>query len=209
MDINYEEVYRSLKAYLCKKNPVKTKDITKDIKDFFNIEENNNLGIFSRSRTEYLTDVHITSFSPLEVVEKKSQRSNNKEILAIKPGTTIKSYLAVESELGGSGASSAYGIMQNVVEDFCKLLLINSDYKMLVFTSLKYSEEDENEYIKNRVKTLKDIYVKSSPRENEKGLLLVHIKGTRAKSTQVQVEVSDKNISGFLINCNHVMMIDG
>lgn len=198
VNITYDKIYKTLKEFLCENNPIYTKDITKAIKDFFNLEENNKLGIYSRSCTEYLTDVHITSFNPLDVVERGS--------LQVKP-KSIQSLLTVESELGGSGASSPYGIMKNVVEDFCKLLLIQSQYKILVFTSLKYTHESETDYILNRVKTLKEIYEKSCPADDDLGVLLIHIKGSQPYSTQVHVEINENSIKGFVIASNKIMRL--
>ena len=133
--------------------------------------------------------VMVTSFTPLNILD-------NTGNTIVVPDTPIINYIAVESELGGTGGSSAYGVQKNVVEDYVKLLLVNSKYKIMVFTSLPYS--GELNHVANRVNNLKDIYIKVCP--NEQGVLLVHLAGSQPVSTQVQASVSD--ITGYIISGN-------
>ena len=108
----------------------------------------------------------------------------------------ISVFLAVESELGGTGASSAYGVMKNVVEDYLKLLIIRCAYRVMVFTSLPYS--GEGDHVANRAETLRELYSRSPGIDG--GALLVHLKGSKPKSTQVQAQVAADAIRGFVIS---------
>ena len=203
MEINYDELYKNLKRYLLEKNPQETKDKTQTIKWFFYDEYSKDYQVlFSREgNSEYMTDLMITSFQPKDLFEKDKKFSIMPE--------SIKAHLAVESELGGVSASWAGGLMKNVAEDFCKLLLIQSTYKVMVFSSLPYADEKNNKHIENRVKTLAKLYEMSAQPSSREEILLVHLFGIKETNKQVQTSISNKDVAGFLIDVNgHYKQID-
>lgn len=187
----YRQLYFDLRRFLLREKPIATKAITDAIKNFFRLRyEADHTVLCSHSiSSEYLTDVLVTTFNPKSVVAKKTLQVGVDE---------IKALLAVESELGGVSASSAYGVMKNVVEDFLKLLLVRSAYRVMVFTSLPYSNETHS--IENRLQTLRTLYSRTPGVAG--GILLVHLSGSQPRSTQVQAHVTAESIRGFLISSN-------
>ena len=145
----FHQLYIDMRGFLLRERPVATTAITDAIKHFFRLRfvANHTVLCSHSGSTEYLTDVLVTTFNPKSVVAKRSLQVTADEITAL---------LAVDSELGGVGASSAYGVMKNVVEDFLKLLMIRSKYRVMVFTSLPYSNEKNS--IVNRLDTLRTLY---------------------------------------------------
>ncbi|WP_143195571.1 hypothetical protein [Archangium sp. Cb G35] len=134
-----------------------------------------------------MIDVLVTSFDPKNVVELGPLR-----VLPTSAGV----HLAVESEIGGKSASSAYGVMKNVVEDYLKLLIVQAEHRVMIFTSLPYA--GENEHVLNRVEVLRDLYSRASGVTT--GMLLFHLAGSQPHSTQVQVSVATGTIRGFVIS---------
>jgi len=189
VEVNYFELYSELKAWLQNKSPTSTEQITASIKSFFQNKYQNYTVLPNGGSGEYLLDVMVTNFVPLNVVE--SDRSS----MSVQP-PSLNTFIALESELGGTGGSSAYGVHKNVVEDYIKLLLIRAKYKVMVFTSLPFSGEEN--HVSNRVETMREIYNKAGG--HEQGLLLVHLVGAQPRSTQVQASV--KEIMGFYISSN-------
>ena len=187
----FHQLYIDMRGFLLRERPVATTAITDAIKHFFRLRfvANHTVLCSHSGSTEYLTDVLVTTFNPKSVVAKRSLQVTADEITAL---------LAVESELGGVGASSAYGVMKNVVEDFLKLLMIRSKYRVMVFTSLPYSNEKNS--IVNRLDTLRTLYSRTPGVAG--GMLLVHLSGSRPRSTQVQAHVTEDSIRGFLISSN-------
>jgi hypothetical protein len=186
-------VYGNLFAALCRhmghQRPERTGDITREIKRFFrqHYQRPHHVHCFHESGSEYMTDVLVTSFDPKRLVEDRT--------LKIVP-SSVDAYLAVESELGGVGASSAYGVMKNVVEDYAKLLLMRARYRVMIFTSLPYTKEQD--HVENRVETLRDLYCRAHGLTS--GVLLVHLEGTQPRSTQVQASFGNGKARGFLIS---------
>ncbi|MCE9685133.1 hypothetical protein LZP73_02760 [Shewanella sp. AS16] len=174
---------------LIDQNPASTTDITSNIKEYFSRKFQDYTVLPNDNSGEYLLDVMVTNFTPLNIIE--SDRSSLSITL-----DSIENHIAVESELGGSGGSSAYGVQKNVVEDFVKLLLVNAKYKIMIFTSLPFA--GERNHVSNRVGNLREIYLKVC--QNDQGVLLVHLPGTQTSSTQVQASVH--GISGFIISGN-------
>lgn len=189
--LNYTSLFSELRSYLLSKNPVATIDITKEIKAFFRAKFSSNYNVLCShtESNEYLTDVLVTTFNPKAIVQKRT-------LQVIPP--TVSVILAAESELGGVGASSAYGVMKNVVEDYLKLLVIRCQYRVMVFTSLPYANEDD--HVRNRVEVLRSLYQRSA--DLSSGVLLVHLSGTQPISTQVQALVNKQSIRGFEISAN-------
>lgn len=189
MNINYFDLFIDLQKWLLDKNPTSTTDITASIKDYFTDKFQSYTVLPNSNSGEYLLDIMVTSFTPLNVID------NSGSTLSI-IGNPIENYIAVESELGGTGGSSAYGVQQNVVEDYIKLLLVNSKYKILVFTSLPYT--NETDHVTKRVNNLKELYLKVCP--NEQGVLLIHLPGSQPASSQVQATV--QGVTGYVISGN-------
>lgn len=185
----YKSLYFELRSYLLSKQPVATADITKSVKDFFRdrFSSSHEVRCSNSKSSEYLTDVLVTNFNPVKIVQPHT--------LEIVP-TTIEVFMAVESEIGGPGASSAYGVMKNVVEDYLKLLVIRCQFRVMVFTSLPYSNEDNHVY--KRVEVLRSLYQRAT--DVNSGLLLVHLSGSQPNSSQVQALVNADSIRGFEIS---------
>lgn len=185
----YVQIYESFKATLAKQGSLSTREATLAIKQFFRTQfESSHHVLCSHAQgSEYLTDVLVTTFNPKTAVS----------VGTLKP--TIESvsvYLAVESELGGVGASSAYGVMKNTVEDFLKLLVVRAEYLVMVFTSLPYAREQH--HVENRVEVLRDLYSRAGSPSS--GVLLIHLHGTQPRSTQVQASLAPMDIRGFVIS---------
>jgi hypothetical protein len=197
MSINdYDDIYKKFRECLLTHKPDETIQITRAIKRFFScyfmgyeILSSDNIG-------EYILDVLVVDYRPKELInsDKKSMTLTQVNYMPL---------LAVESELGGTGASSAYGVMKNVAEDFLKLLLISSKYKIMIFTSLKF--KNEIDYINNRVNLLHEMY-KNSPSNNQE-ILLIHIEGSQPESTQVKVSISENTISDYIIDSDSIKLL--
>ncbi|MGM0521565.1 MAG: hypothetical protein ACQEQ6_05705 [Pseudomonadota bacterium] len=89
--------------------------------------------------------------------------------------------------------------MKNVAEDFLKLLIINARFRVMVFTSLPYRHERDQDFVASRVQTLRDIYNRALP--HSEGMLLVHMRGSQPRSRQVQANVDANSIRGFVFGC--------
>lgn len=186
MNIDYSIVFSRITDLLTSVNPAATNDITHCIKDFFHHEYKNHEVHSSYGSSEYLLDILVSNFKPLEVLSK-----DKKLTLSVKP---IEIYIAVESELGGEGASSAYGVHKNAVYDFIKLLSVQAKYKIMLFTSLPYANECN--HVINRVESLRDVY--SNSYMNPEGVLLIHLPGSQPNSAQVQANVT--GMTGYTIS---------
>lgn len=185
----YEDLFVALCRHMADERPERTGDITREIKRFFrqHYQFPHHVHCFHESGSEYMTDVLVTSFDPKRLVEDRT--------LKIVP-SSLDAYLAVESELGGVGASSAYGVMKNVVEDYVKLLLMRATYRIMIFTSLPYSKEQD--HVANRVETLRGLYCRAP--DLMSGVLLVHLEGSQPRSTQVQASFGTGKARGFVIS---------
>jgi hypothetical protein len=86
--------------------------------------------------------------------------------------------------------------MNNVIEDYFKLIFVNADYRVLFFTSLPYANEPD--HILRRAETLRQLY--SVGPMNSKGICLVHLLGAQPRPGQVRVAISMDNIRGFIIS---------
>ncbi|WP_223538066.1 hypothetical protein [Pseudomonas sp. GL-B-16] len=186
---DYEKLFKSLRDHLISNSPRLTKDITECIKVFFRhyFSTDHTVLCSHAEGSEYLTDILVTSFDPKKIVQPRT-------LSMVSPALSV--HLAAESELGGVGASSAYGVMKNVVEDYIKLLLIRCSYRVMIFTSLPYA--DEIDHVQNRIETLRNLYA-STPKLDS-GMLLVHLTGTQPKSSQVQAIITEDSVRGFIIS---------
>lgn len=187
--MNYASLFSELRSHLLSSAPSATIDITKEIKEFFRekFASSHNVQCSRNESCEYLTDVLVTTFNPKAVVEKRTLEVIPSEICVV---------LAVESELGGVGASSAYGVMKNVVEDYLKILVVRCQYRVMIFTSLPYAGEFE--HVHKRVEVLRSLYQRTPGLSS--GVLLVHLNGSQPVSTQVQAFVNAQSIRGFEVS---------
>ncbi|MDP1904997.1 MAG: hypothetical protein Q8M09_12235 [Pseudomonadota bacterium] len=186
--LSYNDLFIKIHDYLLDRKPISTEQITRSIKEFFQetYGASHTVLCTHAGGSEFLIDVMITTFHPKTIIQTRTLRLT---------GDSFSIYIAVESELGGVGASSAYGVMKNVVEDYLKLLMVRAKYRVMVFTSLPYANEDN--HIDARVETLRDLYA-CSPGITD-GVLLLHLAGNQPKSTQVQAQVNADAIRGFII----------
>jgi hypothetical protein len=185
----YELIYRRLRDELLLLQDVRTGELTKTIKKFFCREygEHHHVLCSGGLQPEFMVDVLVTSFAPKNLIDKKS--------LALAPAA-LGIHLAVESELGGVGASSAYGVMRNAVEDFLKLLLVNARRRMMIMTSLVYASEAD--HVRARVESLREMYLRCGGLSS--GVLIVHLEGGQPRSSQVQAMVHASAVRGFIIS---------
>ena len=189
--MKYALVLADLRMHLLKTIPVSTAGITREIKDFFvqRYSSDHNVLCSHAAASEYMTDVLIAKFNPKDLIQKGDFSITPLEISVL---------LAVESELGGTGASSSYGVMKNVVEDYIKLMIVRAQYRIMIFTSLPYAHETD--HVRNRVEVLRCLYERTPGLES--GVLLVHIAGTQPRSNQVQAVVGQESIRGFEISAD-------
>lgn len=185
----YDRIYSRLRSHLIAQGSQDTREITRSIKTFFCLEYPSpwNVLCSGDASSEYMVDVLVTSFRPKEVI-----RTRTLDVLP----TAFEVPLAVESELGGVSASSAYGVMRNAVEDFLKLLLISARRRVMIMTSLPYKREEE--HVVERIEILRKLYVHFPSVDS--GALIVHLEGWQPTSTQVRAKVSAESIRGFLIS---------
>ncbi|MDN7874623.1 hypothetical protein [Burkholderia aenigmatica] len=189
----YPAVFERFEKFILRESPVNTADITRVVKRFFfNCFASKYDVLYSgENNAEYLADVLVTTFRPKEVISR--DKNMTCEI------NEFRSVLAVESEIGGVGASSAWPLMRNVVEDYLKLLFIRCKYRVMIFTSLPYVVES-GDYIKNRANTMREIYSRTDGVTG--GALLIHLAGAnnRGTSAQVKVTILPGTIRGFVIS---------
>lgn len=100
----------------------------------------------------------------------------------------------LESELGGESASSASGVFKNVVKDFSKLLIGNSEHKVMVMALSGYKNEDN--YIGSRIEILYKIYLNSNCNSE---ILLIIIEGDHNGGNSRQIKLDTSKIKGYLI----------
>jgi len=187
----YEGLFGAFREHMLNDKPVSTQEITTSIKRLFRNYFDSQFTVLCghMNGSEYMADVLVTSFNPKNIIQQNT--------LSLLP-EHINIYLAVESELGGKGGSSAYGVMKNVVEDYVKILILKAEFRVMVFTSLPYI--GESDHVRNRVEVLRQLYKRASGLTS--GVLLIHLNGTQPRSTQVQASIADHDIQGFLISAD-------
>ncbi|MCV2351992.1 hypothetical protein [Paucibacter sp. Y2R2-4] len=185
----YRDIFQEFRFFLLLENPKSTREITVSIKEFFKKQYSDKYTVLCShdSGSEFLLDIMVAAFDPKSIIEKNTLNVSSAEFSV---------FVGVESELGGVGASSPYGVMKNVVEDYLKLLLVNVRHRVMVFTSLPYQGEDN--HVESRVETLRLIYERTAVASG--GVLLIHLVGSQPRSTQVQAQVSAASIRGFIIS---------
>lgn len=184
----YPEIFATLRTHLVSHAPQSTRETTNAIKQYFRNTFclDHHVLCSHAEGNEFGIDVLVTSFDPKNMVAKRTL-----ELRA----STVRILLAVESELGGVSASSAYGVMKNVVEDYLKLLITRCDARVMIFTSLPY--KGELKHVEKRVETLRELY--ASVAGLDTGALLIHLDGAQIRSSQVQTIISAQSIRGFIV----------
>lgn len=185
MDMKYEEYYSGLSAKL--RDLSDTETITKAIKDYtkyFFKDDKSKVIRYSNNGGEFLYDISVLSFDPIKIINSARSTLNiNKNF------TTYKAFLLLESELGGNSASSAYGVFKNVVEDFSKLLIGNSKYKVMIMAVSPY--KDESNYVENRLEILQNIYDNSDCNSD---IFVIVIKGSHNGGGSNQIKLNTKEM---------------
>lgn len=188
MTLHYAHLFREIRDHLVSRASPTTPDITGYVKEFFSTKFSGTHTVLPSpaGASEFLVDVFVGTCDPRDIVENKSFRIK---------ATEIRAFIAVESELGGSGGASSSWLMKNVVEDYLKLLLVKSEYKVMLFTSTAL--EGETNHIVARVETLRALCEATGGSEN--GVLLIHLQGFKESQKQVRVVIDQSGIRGFYI----------
>lgn len=201
LTIDYIELFDSFSRSVCREGPVATRDATLLVKNFFAARYGAERQVFpsagERRNKEFLLDLIILDFAPGSPVEAEA-------------GThpTVSAYLAVESELGGEGGTSAGPLRRNVEYDFAKLLLVRAQHKVMVFTSLPLRRETGA--LEARVKALQRMYDASG---EQLSLLLIHVEGLARKTErgvgQVAVSLQRSTTSGYVVRPGGIAKLQG
>ncbi len=205
MDLFYKDIFIDFKTELASDNGILTPDITKNIKNYFLKKFADYNVLYSspdHNKSEFLTDILITNFEPKSIIKKNGNSYNIDKL-------EIKALLAIESELGGEGGTSAGPVLKNVVEDFVKLLMIKSKYKIMIFTSAPL--QNETDHIMNRVKVL--MKAKNISDSFKEEILLIHLYGETQKTdnnnpSQIKIQLSSDRIKGYILKINEIIDID-
>ena len=185
--IEYNDLFTKFRDEIASENDEKTPEITKRIKTFFAREFSNYFVAPSNEDKEFLVDIFVSTRNP----RKLGEDSNTSEFRVI---------LVVESELGGEGGGAQGYLKKNVFEDFAKLLTIQSEYKVLIFTSLPYAKE--NNHLEKRICEINSIYKNAgSPGD----ILLIHLHSYAQKTpnghpTNPKVSLKRETISAYVLS---------
>lgn len=165
--LDYDKYFDGLKEEL--ENLKYTTQITNSIKlytkKFFEKDTDKKV-FYSDSKTkEFMYDISVLTFDPINVIEKttanKFKVSTNANKFKVSTNINkFKAFLLLESELGGTSASGPKGVFKNSMQDFSKLLIGNSPYKIMIMGLSPYSDEKEN-FIKNRIEIIEQVYKSS------------------------------------------------
>jgi len=187
MVLDYEEIFRCFRDELSCPGCVATPDITKKIKRFFQEKYCTACVLPSDKEKEFLVDILVCTTSPRMLLSGSDERQ-----------LSFEARIAVESELGGEGGGAPNYLARNVVEDFAKLLILNCELKILIFTSLPLSGEAN--HLHKRVTDLHSVYLRAG---SPGVILLIHLKGEPKKSqggfpTNPSVSLQAEDMSAFL-----------
>lgn len=185
--IDYQELFDDFRNQVSSGAAAKTPEITSKIKRFFVDEFPEYFVAPTDGEKEFLVDVFVSTKNP--------------RALAINSGAReFKAILAVESELGGEGGGAQGYLKRNVLEDFAKLLVIQSEYKILIFTSIPYAKEQN--HLGNRVSEIDLVYKNSGCSES---VLLIHLQSSAQKTakghpTNPKVSLRREEMSGYVLS---------
>lgn len=186
--IVYSDLFTKFRDEVASDVEEKTADITKKIKGFFASTFSNFFVAPANSEKEFLVDVFVSTRNPRKLHEESPVSKDFRVILI------------VESELGGEGAGAQGWLKRNVLEDFAKLLVIDSEYKILVFTSLPYA--NEGDYIHKRVTEIDSVYRDAGCPGN---ILLIHLHSATQKTsngnpTNPKVSLKRETMSAYVLS---------
>ena len=114
----------------------------------------------------------------------------------------FKAILAVESEIGRKGGGSQGQLLKNVIEDFAKLLVLQSEYKVLIFTSIPYVHDKKN-YIEERLMgEFNKVYENAG---HSGDILLIHLysiskKSKNGNTTNPQVILDSSMMTAYVLS---------
>ena len=193
--IVYENLYDEFCSALETNEPLKTPDITKRIKNFFAHAFHRYVVLPSSEHKEFLTDVFVATSNPRQIAPVRQQHP-------------FRAILVVESELGGEGGSAPAYLKRNVFEDFAKLLVIRSDYKMMIFASIPYA--GEHEHVQCWVDEMNAMYCASGCTED---MLLVRLHATPQKTangnpTNPKISLDPSAFSGYILSAKGARRIE-
>ena len=182
----YQEIFDELVPLLLEADSSDTTQTTNLIKQFFGIRYSEHYVAGSNNNKEFLFDVSVMSCNPLEVYENAHAE--------------YKLYLAAESELGGTSASSPKYVEQNTIEDFVKLICANTERKVMIAVYSIPSGHEEQTTLESKIQKLISINNKSN---NDADILVIFIKGDHfiGFSRQVKI-VSSMVIHGYILKKN-------
>ena len=182
--MDYNDIFQDLKRQLTtlSNTSTSTPDFTEAIINFFKERFSSRVVLSHMENREYLYDICVMDFDPLDIYK------NEKD--------SYKTYLVVESELGGTSASSAKLVERNVIEDFFKILQADAEYK--IFIGVYSSNQNESGPLENRIKNMFEIAQKTN---NQARILVVLIEGEHSgDSRHRQVKIKRPlNIDGFVM----------
>ena len=191
--MDYKRYFNGISQEL--KSLTDTKTITDKIKTFtkkFFESDPDKMVYYSGNPSEFLYDISVLSFNPKDIIE---NNNNNNDIIINSNYKKYNSFLLLESELGGVSASSPKGVFKNVVEDFSKLLIGNSKYKIMIMALSPYSKEKN--YKENRLEILKRIYINSNCNSD---MLIVVIEGDHNGKNSNQIKLDTSTMYAYILN---------
>ncbi|UUY07355.1 hypothetical protein LRS11_16200 [Pseudomonas sp. J452] len=185
--IEYNDLFTKFRDEIASEVDEKTPEITKKIKTFFASEFSNYFVAPSSKEKEFLVDIFVSTRNP----RKLGEDSNAGDFKVI---------LVAESELGGEGGGAQGYLKRNVFEDFAKLLVIQSEYKVLIFTSLPYYKE--NDHLEKRICEINSIYKNAGCPGD---ILLIHLHATSQKTpnghpTNPKVSLKRDTMSAYVLS---------
>jgi hypothetical protein len=184
VSVDLKELIRNQKTS-CDK--VDTTTLTKEIKTYFKLQNKEKLVRSTDTPYgEFLFDISVFKTNKLPF---KNKTYNNLET------NDYFLELIVESELGGTGGSNAEQLFRNVAEDFHKLLICKSQYKILIAA---YSINARNLTKCNYVTKLFNIYKHLN---NKDDILIILIAGETEGTKQIKL-FNDK-VSNYIFSINH------
>lgn len=178
--LDYDKYFDGFKKEL--ENLKDTTQITNRIKlytkKFFEKDTDKKVFYSDSNTKEFMYDISVLTFDPINIIEKTTVLNQNIN--------KFKAFLLLESELGGTSASGPKDVFKNSMQDFSKLLIGNSPYKIMIMGLSPYSDEKGN-FIENRIKIIEQVY-KSSDCNSNIGLIIIYGNHKGETSRQLKLE---------------------
>lgn len=188
--MNYKSYYDKLRSTLggIDSTPEITKKIETTTEEIFRDDFDKKVLYSTQENHEFLYDVSVLTFESSKIVD--DIWSNGLDNQANK----YEAFLLLESELGGVGATSARPVIRNTLEDFSKLLIGNSKYKIMIAAISSY--ENETDYVDKRLDTFAKVYQNSSCNSE---LLLIFVEGNHTKGNSRQIKLDTSRMHGYIL----------